>query len=78
MMMWEEEEERQHPKPYTKQKSASSARLRNLRAAFSVEALLVLVQKELLSPRTDGNQIQLSATDVLAPTSMKNAAKCDT
>jgi hypothetical protein len=26
----------------------------------------------------DGNSIQLSATDVLAPTSMKNAAKCDT
>jgi hypothetical protein len=26
----------------------------------------------------DANAIRLSATDVLAPTTMKNAAKCDT
>ena len=47
------------------------------RAAFSVVRVRVLLCAPKLSPRTDGNEIQLSATDVLAPTSMKNAAKCD-
>ena len=47
-----------------------------LERGFVILYQLIKVSKP--APRYDGNSIQLSATDVLAPTSMKNAAKCDT
>ena len=41
-------------------------------------AVVSSLRKQRLNLRNERNDKPLSATDVLAPTTMKNAAKCDT
>jgi len=70
-----------YPKPNPKPaQPASIARLRNLepriKRGLGVRVLTDYFAGTCAADRR--NSIQLSATDVLAPTSMKNAAKCDT
>ena len=52
--------------------------LENVNQKPPERGMLIFLSDVYLRRGYDGNSIQLSATDVLAPTSMKNAAKCDT